>query len=55
MKWEDGIIDSLAWGKEITRREEKESVALRLAAMVKDGDVLGVGSGSTSVMGIRSI
>lgn len=55
MKWEDGIIDSLAWGKEITRREEKESVALRLAAMVKDGDVLGVGSGSTSYMALQAI
>jgi ribose 5-phosphate isomerase A len=55
MKWENGIIDSLAWGKEITRREEKQRVALQIAAMVRDGQVLGVGSGSTSYMGLLAI
>jgi ribose 5-phosphate isomerase A len=55
MKWENGIIDSLAWGKEITRREEKEKVAQQIAAMIKDGDVLGVGSGSTSYMALLAI
>jgi ribose 5-phosphate isomerase A len=55
MKWENGIIDSLVWGKEITRREEKERVAQRIAAMVAEGNVLGVGSGSTSYMALRAI
>ncbi|MDR1918270.1 MAG: ribose 5-phosphate isomerase A [Tannerellaceae bacterium] len=55
MKWENSIIDALLWGKEITRREEKERVAKRIAAMVKDGDVLGVGSGSTAYMALLAI
>ncbi|MDR1556740.1 MAG: ribose 5-phosphate isomerase A [Tannerellaceae bacterium] len=55
MKWENGIIDSLVWGKEISRREEKERVAQQIAARVKDGEVLGVGSGSTSYMALQAI
>ncbi|MDR1258830.1 MAG: ribose 5-phosphate isomerase A [Tannerellaceae bacterium] len=55
MKWDDNIIESLAWGKAITRKEEKERVAGRIAAMVKQGDVLGVGSGSTCYMALLAI
>jgi ribose 5-phosphate isomerase A len=55
MKWENGIVDSLIWGKEISRKEEKEKLAQRIAAMVKDGEVLGVGSGSTSYMALLAI
>ncbi|MDR1344039.1 MAG: ribose 5-phosphate isomerase A [Tannerellaceae bacterium] len=55
MKWDNNIIGSLAWGKDITCKEEKEKVAGRIAAMVKDGDVLGVGSGSTAYMALLAI
>jgi ribose 5-phosphate isomerase A len=55
MKWENSIIDSLLWGKAITRREEKERVAGRIAGMVREGDVLGIGSGSTSYMALLAI
>ena len=55
MKWNNNIIDTLGWGKTIARQEEKEIVARRIAAMVKDGDVLGVGSGSTSYLALLAI
>jgi ribose 5-phosphate isomerase A len=55
MNWKDSIIDSLAWGKAIVRREEKEKVAKVIAAMVNDGDIVGVGSGSTSYVALLAI
>jgi ribose 5-phosphate isomerase A len=55
MKWNNNIINSFDWGKDITRQEEKERVAGRIAAMVKDRDVLGIGSGSTSYLALRAI
>ena len=48
MDWEKTIIDSLEWGKEISNREEKQKVADKIASMVKDGDIIGGGSGSTA-------
>lgn len=47
MEWEKTIISSLEWGKEISNRKEKLKVAEKIASMVKDGDILGTGSGST--------
>jgi ribose 5-phosphate isomerase A len=55
MEWENSIINSLVWGKKITRQEEKEIVATRIAAMVKDGDVIGIGSGSTAYLALLAI
>jgi ribose 5-phosphate isomerase A len=55
MKWDNNIIGSLGWGKAITRKEEKERVAGRIAAMVREGNVLGVGSGSTCYMALLAI
>lgn len=55
MKWENNIIETLPWGKTITRREEKEIVANKIASMVKEGDVIGIGSGSTSYMALLAI
>lgn len=55
MKWEDSIINTLPWGKEITRREEKEKVATKIAGMVCDGDIIGVGSGSTAYITLLAI
>jgi len=55
MKWENSIISTLPWGKTITRLEEKEKVAFRIAEMVNDGDIIGVGSGSTSYVALLAI
>jgi len=45
----------LKWSKSISRKEEKEAIADRLAAWVKDGDTIGIGSGSTSFLTLHSI
>ena len=55
MDWEKTIIDSLEWGKEISNREEKQKVADKIASMVKDGDIIGVGSGSTTYLALLKI
>ncbi|MDR2533361.1 MAG: ribose 5-phosphate isomerase A [Tannerellaceae bacterium] len=55
MKWNNSIIDSLDWGKDISRRAEKEKVAGTIAAMVNNGATLGVGSGSTSYLALVKI
>ena len=55
MDWEKTIIDSLEWGKEISNREEKQKVADKIASMVKDGDIIGVGSGSTAYPALLKI
>lgn len=55
MKWKNNIIDSLPWGKAITRKEEKEIVANKIASMANDGDIIGVGSGSTSYMALLAL
>lgn len=43
------------WNKEITNIEEKEVLAKKVASYVKDGDVIGFGSGSTSFLAIKEI
>ena len=43
------------WGKEISNREEKQKVADKIASMVKDGDIIGVGSGSTAYLALLKI
>lgn len=55
MDWDKTIIDSLEWGKEISNREEKQKVADKIASMVKDGDIIGVGSGSTAYLALLKI
>lgn len=55
MNWENQIISSMEWGKSISRIEEKQEIADRIASMVNDGDVIGVGSGSTSYLTLQSI
>ena len=55
MDWEKTIIDSLECGKEISNREEKQKVADKIASMVKDGDIIGVGSGSTAYLALLKI
>jgi ribose 5-phosphate isomerase A len=49
------MIESIPWGKAIACREEKEVVGSRIASMVRDGDVLGIGSGSTAYVALLAI
>lgn len=47
MKWENQLINHLQWSDTIINRENKERVAREMAAIAKDGDIIGAGSGST--------
>jgi ribose 5-phosphate isomerase A len=38
------------WGRPISNREQKEAVAMQLASFVRNGEVIGFGSGSTSYL-----
>jgi ribose 5-phosphate isomerase A len=55
MHWQSDIITNLAWSDTIINREAKQKVALKIAEKVKDGDVIGVGSGSTSFLALIAI
>lgn len=55
MKWQSNIIDNLAWSEAISNREAKQKVAQKIADKVKDGDIIGVGSGSTSFLALQAI
>ena len=51
----DSLISTLKWSSEIVNPAGKQKVAQQIAAMVKNGDVLGVGSGSTVYMALLAI
>lgn len=55
MQWNNSIARSFHWSKPIANVEAKQELAKKLAAEVKDGDVIGFGSGSTSFLAIRAI
>lgn len=55
MEWENSIVSDLEWGKTIANREEKGKIASTIASMVKEGDIIGVGSGSTAYLALNSI
>ena len=51
MEWKSNLITGLQWSDRIINREGKERIARELAAQVKDGEVIGAGSGSTVYRG----
>lgn len=55
MEKERTILDSLEWGQSISNKEQKLIIANRIAAKVTDGDIIGVGSGSTVYLTLQSI
>jgi ribose 5-phosphate isomerase A len=55
MDWHSDIIKDLAWSDNISNRESKQKVANQIAEKVKDGHILGVGSGSTSFVALLTI
>lgn len=55
MKWSNSIINTLKWSDTIMNREGKEQVAKKIAAKMKDGDIIGVGSGSTVYLTLFTI
>jgi ribose 5-phosphate isomerase A len=53
MNWETAA--RFDWSGPISNRPAKEAVARRIAENVKDGEVIGVGSGSTSYLAVLAI
>jgi ribose 5-phosphate isomerase A len=47
--------DGLQWSKPIANEASKREVAQKLAAFLKDGDTVGVGSGSTSFLTVQAL
>ena len=55
MKWTNELSRNASWGKTINNRKQKEMVAKKLALRLKSGDVVGVGSGSTSYLTLLAL
>jgi len=55
MSWNSNIVSTLSWSEPIINLEGKQKVADEIAAKVKNGDIIGVGSGSTSYLAILAI
>jgi ribose 5-phosphate isomerase A len=55
MHWNSQFAAYLNWPGEVSNRAAKEKVAAEIALLLKDGDVIGVGSGSTSLLAIQAI
>jgi ribose 5-phosphate isomerase A len=55
MNWNSDIIKNLSWAGTITNRAGKQKVADQIVAKIKDGDVIGVGSGSTVYLTLFAI
>ena len=54
MNWKEEILTKLDF-KEIENKEEKEKIAKKISEKVKNGDVIGFGSGTTSYLAILAI
>lgn len=55
MDWKEHVIQKLEWNGEISNLEEKLKVAKKIAQRVKDKEVIGFGSGSTSFLAAKEI
>lgn len=55
MQWDEKVVQELEWNGNITNLEEKLKVAKKIAKRVKEGEVIGFGSGSTSFLATKEI
>lgn len=55
MNWNEETIQKIEWNGEICNLEQKLQIAKKIAKRVKDGDVIGIGSGSTSFVATKEI
>jgi ribose 5-phosphate isomerase A len=55
MKWEHKLYSNLEWSTDIINYNHKMKVAQAVALKVKQGDVIGFGSGSTSFLAAKEI
>ena len=54
MEWNRNILSKIDF-EDIKNEEEKKSVAEKIANKIKDGDIIGFGSGSTAYLTIKAI
>ncbi len=55
MDWNKESVQKMEWNGEISNYEEKLRIAKKVVEKVKDGDCIGVGSGSTSFVATKEI
>ncbi len=55
MKNQSRLIREWTWKEEIRHRDIKEKIAASIASKVRDGEVIGAGSGSTSFVALQAI
>ncbi|MFD2144704.1 ribose 5-phosphate isomerase A [Mucilaginibacter antarcticus] len=55
MDWNSDIIKNLSWAGTISNRAGKQRVADQIVSKIKEGDVIGVGSGSTVYLTLFAI
>ncbi len=55
MDWNKETVQKMEWNGEISNYDEKLRIAKKIVDKVKDGDVIGVGSGSTSFVATKEI
>ncbi len=55
MNWNENVLQKIEWNGEISNIEQKKKVACKLAKRVKDGETIGFGSGSTSLLATKEI
>lgn len=55
MKWQSDLIGGFQWPVPIVNREAKEMVAREISGKAKNGDVIGVGAGSTVYMALLAL
>ena len=55
MHWNAAESDHLEWPTTIENYEAKSRVAIQAATRLRDGDVVGVGSGSTSMLALHAL
>ena len=55
MKWQSDLLSHLQWSDTIINKEGKLKVAQQIADKVKDGDIIGAGSGSTVYLALFAI
>jgi ribose 5-phosphate isomerase A len=55
VKWTNRLAKEAVWGREIINRQQKERVAAKLAKRLKNEDIVGVGSGSTSFLVLKAL
>lgn len=55
MKWKSKLIQDTDWASSIINQPPKQAIALDIAKNVKNGETIGVGSGSTALLALSAI